>query len=46
MDKQARYLQRIREIVPALDVQTVHAKAGGGQFNDIVIVNDEMILQP
>ncbi len=45
MDKQALYLQRIREIAPALEIHTVSAKAGGGQFNAIVIVNDEMIFR-
>ncbi len=45
MDKQELYLKHIHEAVPSLEVHTAHLHTRDGQFNDIMIVNDELIFR-
>lgn len=45
MNKQEIYLQLIHAIDPMLVVRTVRLHTGDGQFNDIVIINDELIFR-
>lgn len=45
MDKQELYLKHIHEAVPSLEVHIAHLHTRDGQFNDIMIVNDELIFR-
>jgi aminoglycoside 2''-phosphotransferase len=45
MQKQTAYLECIREAYPALAVQTVRLHDSDGQFNDILILNEEIIFR-
>ncbi len=45
MDKQDVYLQHIRNVAPTLELHTVRLHTSDGQFNDILIVNDELIFR-
>jgi len=44
MDKQSAYIQAIRAVYPDLAIETTHFNQNG-QFNDILIVNDESIFR-
>ena len=43
MDKQSHYIQAIQDVYPNLSIETVELKQHG-QFNDILVVNQESIL--
>ena len=45
MDKQNLYLQHILNIVHGLDFHTMSIQTREGQFNDVVIVNDELVFR-
>ena len=45
MNKQELYLTRIHDAAPELEVQTARLHTRDGQFNDIMIVNDELIFR-
>jgi aminoglycoside 2''-phosphotransferase len=45
MDKQTAYLEHIHEVYPDLAVQTVRLHDSDGQFNDILILNEEIIFR-
>ena len=45
MDKEALYLQAIREAYPGLDIHAARLHTGEGQFNDIIFVNDDLIFR-
>jgi len=45
MDKQELYLKQIHDAAPSLKVRTARLHARDGQFNDIMIVNDELIFR-
>jgi aminoglycoside 2''-phosphotransferase len=42
---EAIYLQSIRDTYPDLSIEPVHARRRDGQFNDILIVNGEIIFR-
>src|SRR5436305_8705316 len=44
MEKQAEYIQTIRDACPDLLIETVHFNEGG-QFNDVLIVNGKIIFR-
>jgi hypothetical protein len=43
MGKQSHYIQAIQDVYPNLRIETVDLKQHG-QFNDILVVNQESIL--
>ena len=43
MDKQSHYIQAIQDVYPHLSIETVELKQHG-QFNDILVVNQESIF--
>ncbi len=45
MNKQELYLARIHNAAPELEIRTVRLHTRDGQFNDILIVNDELIFR-
>ena len=45
MDKEALYLQTIRETYPKLDVDSARLHTGEGQFNDIIFINNDLIFR-
>jgi aminoglycoside 2''-phosphotransferase len=45
MDKQARYLERIRRVFPDLPIRSSRLHTRDGQFNDILIVDDAVIFR-
>ncbi len=45
MDKLAAYLQDIKEVYPDLAITHVELYTGGGQFNDILIANQDLIFR-
>jgi aminoglycoside 2''-phosphotransferase len=45
MDKQAAYLQAIGQAYPDLVIENVRANFQNGQFNDILVINDELIFR-
>jgi len=45
MDKQKLYLQHILNAVHGLDLHTMRLHTSEGQFNDVVIVNDELVFR-
>jgi aminoglycoside 2''-phosphotransferase len=45
MDKEALYLQAIREAYPGLDIHAARLHTSEGQFNDIIFVNDDLIFR-
>lgn len=45
MDKQAVYLQTIKEAYPKLDISSVFLHTSEGQFNDIVFINKDLIFR-
>lgn len=44
MEKQAEYIQAIRDTYPDLLIETVHPNEGG-QFNDVLIINGKTIFR-
>ncbi len=44
MDRRIVYLARVRDVYPDLDIQTVESHSGG-QFNDILVVNEGLIFR-
>jgi len=45
MDKEALYLQTIREDYPGLGIHSARLDTGEGQFNDILTINDTLIFR-
>ena len=45
MDKQNLYLQTISEIYPGLDIHSARLDTAGGQFNDILFINDDLLFR-
>lgn len=45
MDKQEAYLQTISECYPDLPIQNARSHNKAGQYNDILIINDEFIFR-
>jgi aminoglycoside 2''-phosphotransferase len=45
MNKQELYLARISDVAPELEIHTAHLHTRDGQFNDILIVNEELIFR-
>src|SRR5262245_13210161 len=45
MNNQETYLQAIREAYPDLVIKKVQANYREGQFNDILVINDEIIFR-
>ena len=44
MNKEANYIQIIRDVYPGIPIETVHLNQNG-QFNDILVVNEEIIFR-
>lgn len=44
MDKQANYIQVIHDLYPDFTIETLHLNQNG-QFNDILVINDEVIFR-
>ena len=45
MSETAVYLESIREVYPDFSIEKVRAKDQGGQFNDILVINEEFIFR-
>ncbi len=45
MDKWAIYLERVRHAYPELPLETAAVSTAGGQFNDILIINGDLIFR-
>ncbi|HEY9526101.1 MAG TPA: phosphotransferase [Anaerolineales bacterium] len=45
IDNEALYLQAIRAAYPDLDIHTARLHTGEGQFNDVVVINDDLIFR-
>jgi aminoglycoside 2''-phosphotransferase len=45
MDKQEAYLQTLSESYPDLPIRNAHLHNKDGQYNDILIINDEIIFR-
>ncbi len=45
MDKWAIYLERVRTAYPELVLETANIRTAGGQFNDILNINGELIFR-
>ncbi|MBC8078368.1 MAG: phosphotransferase [Chloroflexales bacterium] len=41
----APFLARLRAAYPSLEINTAHLRAGEGQFNDVLIVNDALVFR-
>ena len=44
MNKEANYIQIIRDVYPGIPIETAHLNQNG-QFNDILVVNEEIIFR-
>src|SRR5436305_1117458 len=44
MDKQANYIQVIHDVYPDFKIETLHLNQNG-QFNDILVINEEIIFR-
>lgn len=45
MDKQAGYVQAIQDIYPDLSIRSAHFHHNDGQYNDVLVINDELIFR-
>lgn len=45
MDRQAAYLQHVRARYPELEIQTVDFQPREGQFNDILVINGNLVFR-
>lgn len=45
MDKEALYLQTIRETCPELGIHSARLHTSDGQFNDVLFINDDLIFR-
>ncbi len=45
MDKWAIYLERVRTAYPDVALETTDVRTAGGQFNDILTINGELIFR-